>query len=183
MPERGSVLIDGVPVTAAIAPACGAVAIVDHANAIVRGSVLNNLTLFRDAEQLEAARAAVRLIGFEDDINHLPRGYDTPLGGAATETLPLGFLQRIVIARALAGKPSLLILDEANNAFDHGSDVALGRGLASLRGKITIIIIIITNRPSFAAISDRQFTLVDGKFCQIEQSATMAPKVAGAMAV
>jgi hypothetical protein len=50
-----------------------------------------------------------------------------------------------------------------------------------LRGKITIIVI--TNRPSFAAIADRQFTVVDGKFRQIEQPAMLAPNVAGAMAV
>ena len=81
--------------------------------------------------------------------------------------MPVGLLQRIAIARAIAGNPRLLILDEANSSFDYGSDQALGQGLVSLKGKITIVLI--TNRPSFAAIADRKFTLVDGKFCQLEQ--------------
>jgi ATP-binding cassette, subfamily C, bacterial LapB len=165
-PNYGSVLVDGIAVHGAAGFERGTVAIVDSGNAIIRGSVLNNLTLFRDAEQLEAARAAVRVVGLESEINRLPHGYDTPLGGAASETLPTGFLQRIVIARAIAGRPRLLILDEANNGFDHASDQALIRGLVSLRGKITIILI--TNRPSFASIADRQFTLADGLFCRIQ---------------
>ena len=167
LPDRGHVLVDGIAASMAVASKRGVVAVVDHRNATVRGSVLNNLTLFRDSEQLEAACAAARLIGLEGDINRLPRGYDTRLGEATTETLPVGVLQRIAIARAIAGNPRLLILDEANNSFDHGSDLALGHGLLSLKGKITIVLI--TNRPSFAAIADRQFTLVDGKFCQLEQ--------------
>jgi ABC-type protease/lipase transport system fused ATPase/permease subunit len=40
--------------------------------------------------------------------------------------------------------------------------LALGNGLRSLRGKMTILLI--TNRPSFAAIADRVFTVSDGKF-------------------
>ena len=71
------------------------------------------------------------------------------------------------IARAIASRPRLLILDEANGSFDYESDQALGQGLLSLKGQTTIVII--TNRPSFAAIADRLFTLVDGKFCQLEQ--------------
>jgi ATP-binding cassette subfamily C protein LapB len=173
------VLVDGIAAQAAAGSERGAVAIVDSGNAIIRGSVLNNLTLFRDSEQLEAARAAVRVVGLENDINRLPRGYYTPLGGAASETLPAGLLQRIVIARAIAGNPRLLILDEANNGFDHASDQALSRGLVSLRGKVTIVLI--TNRPSFAAIADRQFILVNGTFRQI-QPLSMAAKIATAAA-
>jgi ATP-binding cassette subfamily C protein LapB len=168
VPERGHVLVDGVDASIAVACMRGSVAVVDQRNATVRGSVLNNLTLFRDSERLEAARAATRAIGLENDINRLPRGYDTRLGEGATETLSVGLLQRIAIARAIAGSPRLLILDEANSSLDHESDLALGHGLVSLKGKITIILI--TNRPSFAAIADRQFTLVDGQFCQLDQS-------------
>src|SRR5205814_1354141 len=123
-PEGGQVLIDGVAATMAEARTRGAVSVIDHQHATVRGSVLNNLTMFR-AEQIDAARAAARVLDLEGDINRLPRGYDTRLGEAATETLPVGFLQRIAIARAIAGRPRLLILDEANGSFDYGSDQAL----------------------------------------------------------
>lgn len=161
-PGRGLVLLGGGDIAAALAADRGAVAVVDGSNAVVRGSVLSNLTMFRDAERLEAALEAVRLIGLQADINRLPRGYDTPLGGAASETLPTSFLRRIAIARAMAGSPGLLILDEVNNGFDHGSELALSQGLLALRERMTIIII--TNRPSFAAIADRQFTLSGGTF-------------------
>ena len=82
------------------------------------------------------------------------------------EALPPGLLQRIVIARAIASQPRLLILDEANSSFDYRSDQMLARGLLTLKQHVTIIII--TNRPSFAAIADRIVTIVDRKFLQLE---------------
>ncbi len=88
----------------------------------------------------------------------------------ASETLPAGLLQRIAIARAIASSPRLLILDEANTAFDYESDLALANGLLSLKGQITIVLI--TSRPSSAAIADRVFTLVDGKFCQVKRASS-----------
>ena len=103
VPDQGSVLVDDIPAsTSERGRAC--VAFVDHQNAVMRGSVLNNLTLFRP-EEIDTARAAARLIGLEADINRLPRGYDTRLGEGATETLPGGFLQRVAVARAIAGHP------------------------------------------------------------------------------
>ena len=63
-------------------------------------------------------------------------------------------------------KPRLLILDEANSSFDYGSDQMLARGLLSLKGEVTIVLI--TNRPSFVAIADRVLTIVDGTFIEFE---------------
>ena len=166
-PGSGHVLIDGRAATAE-ALKNDWVAVVDHRNPAVRGSVLDNLTLFGDADQFDTARKAARAIGLEADIDLLPRGYDTRLGEAASEALPAGLLQRIAIARAIAGRPRLLILDEANNSLDHASEAALGTGLGAYRDDMTIVLI--TNRPSFAAIADRVFTLADGKFCELDKS-------------
>jgi ATP-binding cassette, subfamily C, bacterial LapB len=170
IPQKGQIWIDRVAASMGEARLRGAVAVVNHQNATVRGTVLNNLTMFRDVERLEAAREAARVIGLEKSINRLPRGYDTRLGDAASETLPAGLLQRIAIARAIASSPRLLILDEANTAFDYESDLALANGLLSLKGQITIVLI--TSRPSSAAIADRVFTLVDGKFCQVKRASS-----------
>ena len=167
LPNSGRVLIDGRAATAQ-ARKNNWVAVVDHRNAVVRGSVLDNLTLFGDADQLEAARQAARTIGLEADIDLLPRGYDTRLGEAASEALPSGLLQRIAIARAIANRPRLLILDESNNSLDHAAEQALRAGLGTFRDEMTIVLI--TNRPSFAAIADRVFTLVDGKFCELKKA-------------
>jgi ATP-binding cassette subfamily C protein LapB len=174
-PTYGKVLIDNVPASM-LEHDRGSVAFVDHQNAIVRGSVLNNLTLFRP-EEIDTARAAARLIGLEADINRLPRGYDTRLGEGASETLPGGFLQRVAIARAIASHPRLLILDEVNGLFDYASDQALSKGLLSLKSQTTIMLI--TNRPSFAAIADRRFTLINGTFSQIENKAQAIPALGG----
>ena len=165
IPQSGEVSIDDTPAAQAGTGASGILAMVDHQVASIRGTVFNNLTMYRDGEGVDAARAAARLIGLEDDINLLPRGYETRLGDAATEALPPGLLQRIVIARAIASQPRLLILDEANSSFDYRSDQMLARGLLTLKKQVTIIII--TNRPSFAAIADRIVTIVDGKFVQL----------------
>jgi ATP-binding cassette, subfamily C, bacterial LapB len=173
-PSSGRVLINGRAATVQ-ARQHGSVVVVDHQNATVRGSVLDNLTLFGDADQLQTARAAARAIGLEADINRLPRGYDTRLGEAVTEALPAGLLQRIAIARSITSRPRLLVLDEANSSLDYASEQALGDGLASFRHETTILLI--TNRPSFAAIADRIFTLVDGKFCELDK-ATMHIKPA-----
>ena len=170
-PDAGAVLVDGVPAAIAQARVRGSIALVGHQNATVRGSVLNNLTLFRP-EHVAAARAAARLINLERDINRLPRGYDTRLGESATETLTAGFLQRVAIARAIASRPRLLVLDEANGSLDYGSDLALCKGILSLKGEITIVLV--TNRPSFAAMADRLFTIIDGKFCQLEPKKFLA---------
>ncbi len=167
-PDGGRVLIDGVSAATAVIHRHGCVALVDNRNATISGTVLNNLTLFRDSDRLEAARSAARLIGLEAEVNRLPHGYYTRVGDSATESLPVGLLQHIAIARAIASSPRLLILDEANSSFDYASDQALRNGLLLLKGKMTIVLI--TNRPSFASIADRLFTLADGKFFQLEKS-------------
>jgi ATP-binding cassette subfamily C protein LapB len=177
VPNAGEVLINGVAAAMTASRVRGTVALVDHPNGAIHGSVLNNITLFRP-DQIAAARAAARIIDLEADINRLPRGYDTRLGEAATETLPPGFLQRVAIARALASNPRLLILDEANSSFDYAADQALAKGLRALKGQVTILLV--TNRPSFAAIADRLVTLVDGKFCELERKTPPMPACSGA---
>jgi ATP-binding cassette subfamily C protein LapB len=165
IPQSGQVLIDDIPAVLAETGVCGTLAFVDHHVTTIRGTVLNNLTMFRDGEAIESAEAAARLMGLDDDINHLTRGYDTRLGEAATETLPPGLMQRIVVARAVASHPRLLIIDQANSSFDQRGDRMLAQGLSSLKGNVTTMLI--TNQPSLIAIADRVVAISRGKFVEI----------------
>lgn len=177
VPQSGSVAIDGVPALLSATGACGNLAFVDRNAAFVRGTILQNLTMHGGADSIDTAQSIARLLGLEDDIHALPRGYDTRLGESAAELLPAGLLQRIAIARAIASQPRLLILDEANSSFDYRADRLLERALVSLKGKITIILI--SNRPSFAALADRVVTIAGGKFVKSEQAVSPVQPVPG----
>jgi ATP-binding cassette subfamily C protein LapB len=166
VPQGGQVLIDDIPAALVGTGICGNVAFVHHHVASVRGTVLNNLTMFRDGEGIDSASAVARLMGLEDDIHRLPRGYLTRLGEAATEALPPGLMQRIAVARAVASRPRMLILDQPNSSFDHRGDRMLAQGLMSLKGKVTTILI--ANQPSLIAVADRIVTIADSKFVEIE---------------
>jgi ATP-binding cassette subfamily C protein LapB len=176
-PQSGQVLIDGISASLTGSGVCGKLALVDHHVAPIRGTILSNLTVYRDGEDEAAAQTIARLIGVEDDIHALPRGYSTRVGEGAAEPLPPGLLQRIAIARALASRPRLLILDEANLSLDQRSDLLLARALHSLKGKMTVVVI--TNRPMFAALADRVLAIVDRKFVLLgEKQSTVTPPAA-----
>jgi ATP-binding cassette subfamily C protein LapB len=142
------------------------VAYVPQHAAIFRGTILENLTLFNVQDGLNAARAATRLIGLEADIQHLPMGYDTLLGSGGNQMLPPSFQQRICIARALARRPKLLILEEANAVLDQRAERLLQRGLEALKGSTTMVIL--SNRPSFLKLADRCMQLKDGGLVPVE---------------
>ncbi|HDO51918.1 MAG TPA: ATP-binding cassette domain-containing protein [Rhizobiales bacterium] len=136
------------------------VAYVSANTATFRGTILENITMFRPGAAVEAAQQAAKLIGLEEDIHRLPDGYDTPLSQGVAQELSSGMLQRISIARALARNPKILIFDEANTLLDFRSDGALRQGLLSLKGRVTVIIV--SNRPSFLSLADRVYALKDG---------------------
>ena len=161
-PSQGQALIDNTSVEELLsADITGSISYVPNSPALFRGTILENLTLFNIREGLQDARNASQLIGLESDIQQLPHGYDMMLGTGSNETLPPGFRQRICIARAIARKPKILILEEANALLDQRADNLLRQGLEKLRGEMTIIFL--SNRPSFLAVADQTFILKEGK--------------------
>ncbi len=95
-----------------------------------------------------------------DLILRLPKGYDTPIreGGAV---LSGGYRQRIALARAVYGDPSLVVLDEPNSNLDSAGDVALGRCIAELKQQGTTVVVV-SHRPNTVAAADKLLLLEDG---------------------
>ena len=75
-----------------------------------------------------------------DFINELPLGFKTNTGERGL-MLSGGQRQRIALARVLARKPQLLILDEATSSIDNQSEALIKKSIEELKGKITIIVI------------------------------------------
>ena len=158
-PNSGRVLIDGQDLAQVdIGPARPMVALVQPDPALVRGTLLQNLTLHQPEREAAAMHFATAL-GLDQVATTLPGGWHTPVGIAATP-LPRGAAQRIGVVRALVEEPRILLLDDITSRLDADSDTRLAKLLTELRGKLTVIIV--THRPSTLGIAHRVFTLQDG---------------------
>ncbi|MEC9432187.1 MAG: ABC transporter transmembrane domain-containing protein [Pseudomonadota bacterium] len=153
-PERGEVRIDGRATSRFGHPrGRGGMVLVDGRPAVFEGSLLDNLSMFGDAEARDAAIDAARRIGLDEQIDRMARGFDTPALIRGRQTGTVGFLQRVGIARALACDPRILLFDEANTALDMVADRKLLSALADLRGRTTLILS--TRRPSYLTLADQ----------------------------
>ena len=167
-PVAGEVLIGGHDFSGPLKHALRKhIAYVDSRSAVFNGTIIENLTMFGAVSDIAHARMAAKLIGLEKEIHLLPKGYDTPLGADLAGKIPASPLQRICIARALAGEPKILVLDEANAQLDQQAEKGLVNALYRLKGHLTVIIV--THRPSMLAVADRQYKLADGRIEEISE--------------
>ena len=124
-PDSGAVLIDGVDVRQ-IDPADlrAALGVVLQDVWLLGGTIKQNIALGghfpSDAEILHAAQLA----GVEDFVRQHPEGYSLRLGERG-EGLSGGQRQAVAIARALLGKPAILVFDEATSAMDMAAEAQL----------------------------------------------------------
>ena len=103
---------------------------------------------------------AARLAGVHDIILRLPQGYDTKLGEGAA-VLSGGVRQRIGLARAVFGGPSLVLLDEPSSNLDADGDAALLACLEELKKRGTTIFLV-SHRPGTISVTDKLLVLKDG---------------------
>ena len=118
---------------------------------------ISRFTSGADAATIEAAKMA----GVHEMILQLPQGYDTEVGEGGA-ILSGGYRQRIGLARAVFGGPSLVVLDEPSSNLDSDGDAALSACLQSLRGLGTTVIIV-SHRPVTLGSVDKILLVKDGR--------------------
>jgi ATP-binding cassette subfamily B multidrug efflux pump len=159
----GTITIDGVAL-ADIGDAAfrAQVGLVPQDPFLMAASARENIDMGRGLSQA-AIEAAARAAHAHDFIIALEAGYDAPLGegGARVST---GQKQLIAIARALAGKPRILFLDEATSHIDSETEQVVQAALDELRGQVTIVAI--AHRLSTIRDADRIIVLNHGRIAE-----------------
>ncbi|MCE4537498.1 ABC transporter ATP-binding protein/permease [Pelomonas sp. P7] len=159
--QQGRISVDGQPLAAVPDAAFrDAVGLVPQEPYLMAASVRDNIAMGRPgigAAEVEAAAQAARA---HDFIAALPQGYDTLLGegGARVST---GQKQLLAMARALAGTPRILFLDEATSNIDSATERRVSDALATLHGRVTVVAI--AHRLSTIRAADQILVLNHGR--------------------
>lgn len=123
-------------------------------------TLLANLTYGVEDCTMGEVEEACRIVGLTDFIRRQPKGYESFVGDNGI-ALSGGEKQKIAIARALLGKPMMLILDEPTNHLDQQSIRDLLASIVKLEYKPTIVVI--SHNESIRSVVDRVITLHEGR--------------------
>jgi ABC-type bacteriocin/lantibiotic exporter with double-glycine peptidase domain len=161
-PHSGQVLLDGHDIGGLdrrqVARQIG---VLMQGSRLFPGSIYENIRGV-SAISLDEAWEFAAQAGVADELRALPMGLNTIVGESGSG-LSVGQVHRILIARALAGKPAILVLDEALGSLDGRSQKRVLETLAGLN----LTRILVTHRPSALVATDRVIVLDQGSVADV----------------
>jgi ABC-type multidrug transport system fused ATPase/permease subunit len=146
---------------------------VPQGNAILSGTVADNLRMVREDASDEEVEEALRVACAWDFIAKLPDGINSKVGERG-RGFSEGQAQRIAIARAVLRDAPILLLDEATSALDVETERRVLRNIIQQRPNKTIIVT--THRPTVLNMCQRVYRVVDTHVTELseEESSRMA---------
>ena len=160
-PSAGTVTIDGLDTRElTLDSLVEAVGLVAQVPFVFDDTLLGNVTLDRHGVEADDVAAALRLAQIDAFVAHLPAGLATMVGERGT-SLSGGQRQRLTLARALAGRPGLLILDDATSAVDPRVEAAILAGLRERAAGTSILVV--AYRRATIALADEVVYLDRGR--------------------
>ncbi|NGM11565.1 ABC transporter ATP-binding protein [Verrucosispora sp. WMMA2044] len=167
-PTRGRIAVNDVDIRhVSLTSWLSQVSLVPQDPALLDGTVAENIRFLRHGiEEVDVQRAA-QAAGLDEDLRSWPQGLSHPVGPLG-RALSGGQRQRIALARALAGKPRLLVLDEPTSALDTHTEAIVRDTIERVRQHAAVLIV--THRASTLSACDRVLELRRGRL--IEQVGT-----------
>lgn len=158
---QGQVLVDGADVRRyPLAQLRGQIGIVPQKAVLFKGTIRSNLLWRKPDATEEELWQALETAQAAEFVRQKPQGLDAPVlqGG---KNFSGGQRQRLTIARALVGGPSILILDDSSSALDYATDAALRRALAREAAGSTLFLV--SQRAASIKNADLILVLDDGR--------------------
>ena len=160
----GSIIIDGTDIRdATLSSLRRQIGIVSQEVLLFHDTIANNIGCVSPEVEMEKIFEAAKAAHAHDFIMAQPGKYQTIVGDRGT-LLSGGQKQRIAIARAILGRPPILLLDEVASALDAGSERLIQEAIESLRGDRTIFVV--AHRLSTVRTADRIFVLEGGRIVE-----------------
>lgn len=141
-----------------------AIASVPQRPVLVSATVTENIRFFRAIPDDEIVRAA-KAAGIHDEIVRWVDGYDTVIGERGVRQVSGGQAQRIAFARALAGGPTLLVMDEPTSSIDNAGAKIITDTMERLDRDTAAIIV--SHRLEALRSCDRIYRMVDGRLVEV----------------
>ncbi len=159
-PVAGQVRLDGVDIRDyRLGALRGAIGYVPQEPVLFSDTIRNNIVFGREGVSDDDVRWAVEVSQLEKDIDGFPKGLETQIGTRGM-SISGGQKQRLALARALAGRPRVLILDDCTSALDSQTEAALWRRLDEVLPGTTVVMI--THRPDTLEGVDRIYVMEEG---------------------
>ncbi|MDO4503316.1 MAG: NHLP bacteriocin export ABC transporter permease/ATPase subunit [Coriobacteriia bacterium] len=161
-PQRGAVYYDKRDLSSVDIPSLRRnIGVVLQDGKLFQGDIYSNIAISTPGLTMDEAWEAAKLAGIDDDIRAMPMGMHTQMGEGGTG-LSGGQRQRLMIARAIACKPKILMFDEATSALDNVTQRIVCESL----DKLECTRLVIAHRLSTIRTCNRILVLDQGKIAE-----------------
>jgi len=163
-PSGGSIMLDGRDLRMyRLEDLRSSIGYVPQEPILFSDTVRNNIVFGREAISEVVLEWAIDVAQLKDEIAAFPQGLDTPIGTRGM-AISGGQKQRLALARALVGKPRVLILDDCTSALDARTEARLWARLHEVMPDMTAILV--THRPDALEKADMIHVLDQGRIVE-----------------
>ncbi|PHM27771.1 peptidase domain-containing ABC transporter [Xenorhabdus budapestensis] len=154
-PDKGTILMNGLDINViGLNNYRKCIACVLQDDKLLSGSIAENISGFDPSPDIELIQECAKRCSIHDDILLMPMAYETLIGELGNG-LSGGQIQRLLIARALYRRPSILFMDEATSHLDLTNEAHINESISALN----ITRIIIAHRPSTIKSAERVISM------------------------
>lgn len=163
-PQRGRILLDGADIRdIPLEILRRKVGVVFQDVHMFNGTIAENISLFDPAISRDEIVAAAKTANIDEFIRKLPSGYDTPIGYQGA-LVSVGQRQLLSLARALACRSDVLVLDEATSNIDGETELLIQSALEKIAKQRTMLVV--AHRLSTISRADRIVILHHGRLAE-----------------